>query len=40
MAMTKPNPRPQYTERKIKGDIARILTGRNSYMVKKLGGKQ
>jgi len=29
-------PKPKYTERKVTGDIARILTGRNSYVVKKL----
>ena len=27
---------PQYTEHKVVGDIARILTGRDSYVVKKL----
>lgn len=37
MAMTKPNPKPQkYTERKVVGDIARILTGRESYIVRKV----
>jgi len=38
--MAKQKPKPQYTERKITGDIARILTGRNSYVVRKLEGKE
>ena len=39
--MTKPNPKPQkYTERKVVGDIARILTGRESYYVRKVEVKR
>jgi len=34
--MSKTKDKPKYTERKVTGDIARILTGRNSYVVKKL----